>query len=124
LFENVPDKPAVYVLGDHERYGAKISIVPLKRTALAERTNDHVLENELVEIDGVEFAGGTLWTEFALFGSDRNNCMHEGCPKGAERFQAHSLRTDRRMPEDALARHEATIGFLRSRASEATRAVG
>jgi hypothetical protein len=33
---------------------------------LAEPTNVHVLENEFLEIDRVEFAGATKWTDFAL----------------------------------------------------------
>ncbi|MEH1990166.1 type II toxin-antitoxin system RelE/ParE family toxin [Nostoc sp.] len=34
-------------------------------------TNVHVLENDLVTIEGVNFLGCTLWTDFKLFGEPR-----------------------------------------------------
>ena len=65
------DKPVIYVLGNHEYYKKiypKLASDLVKQT---EGTNIHVLENRTIEIDGVNFLGCTLWTDFALFGDAR-----------------------------------------------------
>jgi hypothetical protein len=86
---------------------------------LAHGTHVNVLENDFVEIDGVEFAGATMWTDFALFGPDRVAICMEAARNGMNDFRR--IRKDnyarRFQPEDALARHEATIAFLRWRES-------
>ncbi|ESA34570.1 metallophosphoesterase [Leptolyngbya sp. Heron Island J] len=66
-----PDKPVIYVLGNHEYYGRAFPkhIDDLKQ--LAEGTNIHVLENDSLVIDGITFLGCTLWTNFELFGDPR-----------------------------------------------------
>jgi predicted MPP superfamily phosphohydrolase len=117
LLENVPDKPVVYVLGNHEAYGEDIDRTLEKARRLALRTNIHVLENDFVAIDGVEFVGATLWTDFALFGPERTAACMEAARNGMNDFRR--IRKDsyarRFMPQDALARHLATIAFLRWR---------
>jgi Icc-related predicted phosphoesterase len=68
---NFPDKPVIYVLGNHEYYGNAFPkhLDDLKK--LAEGTNIHILENDRLSIDGVTFLGCTLWTDFRLFGDPR-----------------------------------------------------
>jgi EPSP synthase (3-phosphoshikimate 1-carboxyvinyltransferase)/calcineurin-like phosphoesterase family protein len=121
LLENVPNKQVVYVLGNHEAYGEDIDRTLEKARRLAHGTHVHVLENDFVEIDGVEFAGATMWTDFALFGPDRVAICMEAARNGMNDFRR--IRKDnyarRFLPEDALARHEATIAFLRWRAWQA-----
>jgi Icc-related predicted phosphoesterase len=121
LLENVPNKQVVYVLGNHEAYGEDIDRTLEKARRLAHGTHVHVLENDFVEIDGVEFEGATMWTDFALFGPDRVAICMEAARNGMNDFRR--IRRDnyarRFQPEDALARHEATIAFLRWRASQA-----
>lgn len=65
--EYIPDRPVIYVLGNHEYHGAEFpSLVDcLKR--LAHGTNVHLLENDSVRIGETAFHGCTLWTDFALF---------------------------------------------------------
>jgi len=62
-------KPVIYVLGNHEYWTAKGDIdmaeVLADIRAAAIGTNVHVLENDAVVIDGVRFAGCTLWTDYA-----------------------------------------------------------
>ena len=69
--ETIPDKPVIYVLGNHEYYKGSYPKVLNKIKASAENSNVFVLENESVEIDGVTFHGATLWTDFSLFGNPR-----------------------------------------------------
>ncbi|MDQ6963189.1 MAG: metallophosphoesterase [Mariprofundaceae bacterium] len=69
--DQIKDKPVLYVLGNHEFYGKAYPkhIESLKE--LAEQSNVHVLENKGMTIDGVNFFGCTLWTDFQLYGDAR-----------------------------------------------------
>jgi Icc-related predicted phosphoesterase len=57
------------VLGNHEFY-KRFERLPDESRAVAAETNIQVLEDQSTVIDGVRFIGATLWTDFALFGSD------------------------------------------------------
>jgi hypothetical protein len=87
----------------------------------AHGTQVHVLENDFVEIDGIELVGAMMWTDFELFGPDRVAICMEAPRNGMNDFRR--IRKDnyarRFLPEDALAQHEAAIAFLRWRASRA-----
>jgi len=69
--DNIQDKPVIYVLGNHEFYGKAYPkhVSTLKQLSVG--TNVHILENDAVEIDGVNFLGCTLWTNFELYGDPR-----------------------------------------------------
>jgi len=70
--ETFPDRPVVFVAGNHEYYNDNLSRTALQMRWAAEDTNVHVLDNHEVVIDGVRFLGATLWTDFELFGGDMN----------------------------------------------------
>ena len=61
-----PDRPVVYVTGNHEYYGHDIGLAADLRDAAPD--NVRVLENAAIEIDGVRFLGSTLWTDFDFYG--------------------------------------------------------
>ena len=61
-----PDKPVLYVMGNHEFYGEKWPRLIQKARELCQSTNVSVLENDSVEIAGWRFFGATLWTDYAL----------------------------------------------------------
>jgi hypothetical protein len=63
-----PDRPVVYVPGNHEYYGGALPRTLEKLIAAASGTNVHVLDRAAVEIAGVRFLGATLWTDFDLLG--------------------------------------------------------
>lgn len=69
-------KPAIYVCGNHELYGQRTVQAWWRkaREKLAGRSV-HLLENEGVVIGDVRFLGGTLWTDFALFGAERQEAI-------------------------------------------------
>ncbi len=69
--KNVKNKPVLYVLGNHEYYGKAYPKLVGTLKALAKGTNLQVLERDTVTIDGVNFLGCTLWTDFELFGDPR-----------------------------------------------------
>ncbi|MDQ1096819.1 MULTISPECIES: metallophosphoesterase [Chryseobacterium] len=65
----IPDRPVIYVLGNHEYYKGSYpkTLNRIKDAALG--SNVHVLENSSVDIDGIRFHGATLWTDFSIFGN-------------------------------------------------------
>jgi hypothetical protein len=65
-----PDRPVIYVLGNHEYYGNALPRLEEKFREVAKNSNVHVLENNSTLIDGVEFFGCTLWTDFRLSGNE------------------------------------------------------
>lgn len=67
-----PRMPVVFVAGNHEFYGDSIvEGFEWGRTAAAEFPGRvHFLENDSVVIGGVRFLGCTLWTDYAVEGSD------------------------------------------------------
>ncbi|CAN7343210.1 hypothetical protein LJR009_002877 [Bosea sp. LjRoot9] len=61
-------KPIVFVLGNHEFYGAEVNSSRKAGRELADRLGIHPLDPGTIVIDGVRFIGGTLWTDFDLLG--------------------------------------------------------
>lgn len=53
----------LYVFGNHEYYDSDLDQVNRTRDELAKYSNVHILDNDYIEIDEVEFAGTTLWTD-------------------------------------------------------------
>lgn len=71
-----PDKPVVYVAGNHEFYEHEMSAGLAQMRETAATLGIHFLEKDEAMIDGVRFLGCTLWTDFALFGQARlAECM-------------------------------------------------
>ncbi|MES2950485.1 MAG: metallophosphoesterase [Pseudomonadota bacterium] len=73
--ETFPDKPIVYVAGNHEFYGHHwvMLLDQLREEAL--KHDVHYLEASGVDIGGVRFLGCTLWTDFCLFAADKQELV-------------------------------------------------
>lgn len=67
----IPDRPVIYVLGNHEFYKQDFQTLLGKCKKLAEGTNVYVLDNEEITIKGQRFVCATLWTDFALLGDEQ-----------------------------------------------------
>ena len=67
--KSFPDRPVIYVLGNHEFYGQKLQKLVAELKEMARGTNVHLLENESCTIGEVAFFGATLWTDFTLNGN-------------------------------------------------------
>lgn len=65
----IPDKPVIYVLGNHEYYKGAYPKTLYKIKEAAQGSNVFVLENSFVDIGGIRFHGATLWTDFSIFGN-------------------------------------------------------
>lgn len=60
------DLPILYVLGNHEYYEMYFHEVDSKYRAICEKYGVELLNNQHIQINGVLFAGTTLWTSFLL----------------------------------------------------------
>jgi predicted phosphohydrolase len=69
--ENIPNKPVIYVLGNHEYYGSAYPKLVNKLKDYSAGTNVYILENDWLTIEDVTFLGCTLWTDFKLFDNPR-----------------------------------------------------
>lgn len=69
--DNIKNKPVIYVLGNHEFYGKAYPKFVHSIKEKVKDTNIHLLEKDVLEIEGVNFLGCTLWTDFNLFGDPR-----------------------------------------------------
>jgi Icc-related predicted phosphoesterase len=67
----IPNKPVIYVLGNHEYYKGSYPKTLNKIKELAQNSNVFLLEDSFVDIDGIRFHGATLWTDFSIFGDPR-----------------------------------------------------
>lgn len=67
--KTLKEVPAIYVLGNHEYYKGSYPKVLNQIKEESSGTNIMVLENGSVEINGVNFHGATLWTDFSIFGN-------------------------------------------------------
>lgn len=111
-----PDKPLVYVAGNHEFYGGfwEETLDEMRRVA---RENDvYLLEDESVIIGGVRFLGCTLWTDFEYHGLYVVGKMKYLAEHSFSDYQAISLdRDDRRLTARAeLARHRRSRAWMES----------
>lgn len=66
-----PNKPVIYVLGNHEYYGKAFPKHVLDLKQLTAGTNIHILENDRLTLNGITFLGCTFWTDFNLFGNPK-----------------------------------------------------
>jgi len=69
--ENIKNIPVIYVLGNHEFYGKAYPKLVHQLKEDANGSNVHILEKDTVNIDGINFIGCTLWTDFELLGDPR-----------------------------------------------------
>jgi predicted phosphodiesterase len=110
-----PDRPVLYVAGNHEYYGESIPRLNHKLTAAADAAGVHFMENREVVIGGVRFLGCTLWTDFELFGERQ----HSMAAAQAMMNDFRLIRVDpdyrRFRPMDAGATHRRSLNWLMER---------
>ena len=119
-----PDKPLVYVAGNHEFYGHSWvrTLADLRQAALAHQV--HFLEDNAIEINGIRVLGCSLWTDFELFGKASrplNMLQTQQVLNDYRRIKNDSLRTAyaevnarpwRLTPEHTRRRHLASRAWL------------
>lgn len=111
--------PVIFVPGNHEFYRASLmDSLKAAREAADEFPNIHLLNDRSFTLDGVLFAGGTLWSDFALHGDARlaGNAAKDK-HTGMNDYKKIKWQSDpwfRFTPERALALHGKTKAFLRN----------
>lgn len=110
------NKPVLYVLGNHECYSMQLESVKAKTRAQTLGTNIHFLDDEEIVIDGVRFLGGTLWSDFQLFGSSQAEFAMLEAQFGMSDYQVIRIGPyfRRLQPQDTLELHLKTVDFLTS----------
>ena len=74
-----PNTDIIYVAGNHEFYGEERNAVIQSLRTAADETGVHYLDNDEVVIQSTRFLGCTLWTNFHLYGWERQSeCMELG----------------------------------------------
>lgn len=110
--DRIPHLPVLYLLGNHEYYGAKLPRLVEKLKEAAAGSNVTILEEDSIELGGYRFFGATLWTDMALHGDPR-----EG---GVEALKMNDYKRVRQSPTyrklrptDTRAVHHSTLRSLR-----------
>lgn len=76
-------------------------------------THVHPLQDAAVEIGGVRFVGTTLWTDFLLFGQERQRELMLYCHQRMRDYsRICKTKGDWLTPETSLAMHQASLAFL------------
>ena len=106
--------PVVFVAGNHEFYNSSIleSIREVERAGGFQ--NLHFLENDAVEIGGIVFVGGTLWSDFRLFGRDPEVAMSyaRSGMNDYKKIKLSKVPYQKFKPIDAYRKHIETRDFI------------
>lgn len=120
----------IYVMGNHEHYHGDVAESPNKIRAMLKEhklDNVHFLDKEMIDIDGVRFIGGTLWTDFN--GECEQTMRHVSrrmndfqiCENSAEMVNYRTFEDDKAKfrqrpstwsPAQALVDHKAMLKFI------------
>jgi predicted phosphodiesterase len=116
-----PSIPIVYISGNHEFYGEDIHDMTQEMVMEGSRLGVDVLDGRSTVISGVRFLGATLWTDFALGGTDPSaiDRAMADAQYGMYDFQVIRCGDNRKFrPTDARAIHLAQVRWLRSQLTE------
>lgn len=70
--------PVVYICGNHEFYGDRLPRVTERLKEATAGSHIHVLENDVIELNGWHIYGCTLWTDMALQGEWQDGADEAG----------------------------------------------
>ena len=105
-----PDRPVIYVPGNHEFYHHDITLINELKEQAPEHI--HVLNDDQVIIGGVRFLGSILWTDFVLYGeADKFFAMQQAQQQMTD-FSIIQNHGQRYTPEGAIQLHTASRDWL------------
>jgi predicted phosphodiesterase len=109
--KHFPDRPVIYVAGNHEFYGYTVSGLFRDLRAAVEGTNICLLENEAIQLGDFNFLGCTLWTDFQLWPNPTGAML--AASKAVSDFNLIRGGTDWFQPEDSVKLHQASLAWLK-----------
>jgi predicted phosphodiesterase len=131
--EAFPNKPIIYVAGNHEFYRQHWNAHLVQLREQAALHGIHFLENEAITIEGMRFLGATLWTDFEYFGASRRSQNMRLAENALNDFRliavdpslgsapcvptpepAYKDRARRLTPQHTLQRHQETMNWLKA----------
>ncbi len=113
-----PERQIIYVAGNHEYYHKQIDKAREALQQTATRLDVHLLDPGEAVIGGVRFLGCTLWTDFCLFGEDKQkDCMLHAA-QGLSDFRVISKETHAFTPQDSLELHKEEVSWLSAKFDE------
>lgn len=131
IAERFPGVPVICVAGNHDFFNHSTDPEHMytmdemieRGRDLAAKHGIHLLQDSAVEVDGVRFLGGTLWTDFMTVGSGsavRRSALAAGRHgmndyKRIKRWSTKSPGKRKRLrPLDTIKAHRATRSFIES----------
>ncbi|HEX4241148.1 MAG TPA: metallophosphoesterase [Steroidobacteraceae bacterium] len=110
-----PPGSVVYVPGNHEFYGGRMSDVLAELRAEAAGRSVHFLDAGETILNGVRFLGATLWTDFALYGQAPEDIEGAMAYAGGAMLDYEVIRGDRGpfRPEHSRDIHHRQVAWLR-----------
>jgi len=123
FFRRVCDRfeKVVYVLGNHEHYSGDFARSRHRLRAMLDNqkcSNLHMLDKNTIDIKGVTFVGGTLWTDFnnedplTMWNASKSMNDYRVC-RNSGRGVSGGGYASRLQPEDTLADHRAMLDYIR-----------
>ena len=113
----------VYVLGNHEFYGADIDDARAKLAKECANAGIHLLDPGTIRVEGVRFIGATLWTDFELDGPSRTAASHILASRGVSDFMGAIRHRGRHFTTwESVERHRSDRAFIERELARAHRA--
>lgn len=106
------DKIILYVFGNHDYYTCDLSILE-EAKEYVKNTDVIILEKDVIDFDGYNIVGCTLWTDYNLYGPTGKVLAMHSAPKFMADHKYIEKYGRRFKPEDALALHEESIVWLK-----------
>lgn len=110
----------VYVLGNHELYGAEIDEARAHLAKECREAGIHLLDPGTVRIKETRFIGATLWTDLELYGKADEVGAHLRVSRGISDFAGAIRHDGRRLATgESVRRHRADRRFIKAELAKA-----
>ncbi len=124
LLRNASGGPIVMVAGNHDYYADTFSGHQLAILA-AEFKDVTLLRNSAVEIDGVTFVGGTLWSDFLIYGEAKRSAGMSLAQRSIRDFISIAVEKNIGeyrgvLPSDMIAEHKRCVEAIEVLATKRT----
>ena len=113
IVSRFPDKPVVYVLGNHEFYHHSLPALTEQLMRETAGTQVHLLENRAVELAGFTFLGCTLWTDFEIRGNPQMAMLAAEDRMNDYRIVRCSTANRTLRPDDTRKLHLESVAWLK-----------